>query len=851
MSKSTSMKNNLRPICNRNYKLAGVVCLLFTFWFFVLPAQAKYGGGTGEPNTPYLIADANHMQAIGADSNDWDKHFLLVNDIDLSGFTGEEFNIIGDFSGVFDGNNHTISNFTYNSTGTDYIGIFGYVDGASAEIRNLGLVDPNIDLGTGDYAGSLAGRCYRGNISGCYVKGGSISGDGYAIGGLVGRKDSDGVVMSDCYATCDVRGGWICGGLAGENLGLLTNCYATGDVLVTAVGAGGLVGLNHGAVFNSYATGNVSGGNDSWRLGGLVGVNANGGIINCYSIGDVTGGVDSGAHGGLVGSNGDLISNCYSVGYVNGSGAYVSSFGGLVGLADGGWYTSSFWDNAVNPDVNGIGNTSDPNVIGKSTAEMQTKSTFTDAGWDFATPVWKMVCEGCSYPELAWQEVKYGGGSGEPNDPYLICEPNHMQAIGADSNDWDKHFLLMADIDLSSYTGTQFNIIGTFIPPALFTGTFDGNGHKISNFTYKSPDAGYVGIFGAVGGPDTEAEIKNLTLVDPNVDVGSGGDAGSLVGFWFRVGTLSDCAVIGGSVKGIGGVGGLLGSNMYGNVIRCSSSADVTATTTEFGPAGGLIGINNFGSVSLCYSAGNVTSSNVAGGLIGAVGGSGSNTVNCYSMATVTGPDFVGGLVGYNGSPITNCYSVGSVSGPGDYVSGLVGATSGPVTASFWDVNTSGQSGPWAGTDLTTVEMQTESTFTSAGWDFVGEIANGPNDIWDICDGTNYPKLAWQIPLLGDFVCPDGVEMSDLAVLVGQWLLEKLSADTAGSQGDGFVNFLDWAVFANGWQSTTDVNDLAVFVGQWLQAGAYNADIAPVGSTDGMVNMADFGVLAGNWLAGL
>ena len=35
-----------------------------------LPAQGKYGGGTGEPTDPYQIRDANHMQAIGADSND-------------------------------------------------------------------------------------------------------------------------------------------------------------------------------------------------------------------------------------------------------------------------------------------------------------------------------------------------------------------------------------------------------------------------------------------------------------------------------------------------------------------------------------------------------------------------------------------------------------------------------------------------------------------------------------------------------------------------------------------------------------------------------------------------------------
>ena len=101
--------------------------------FFTLPAQAKYGGGTGEPNNPYLIYTAEQMNAIGADANDWDKHFKLMDDIDLASFTGTAFNIIGDrdnpFTGVLDGNGHIISNFSYTATERNYIGLFGYVKG--------------------------------------------------------------------------------------------------------------------------------------------------------------------------------------------------------------------------------------------------------------------------------------------------------------------------------------------------------------------------------------------------------------------------------------------------------------------------------------------------------------------------------------------------------------------------------------------------------------------------------------------------------------------------------------------------------------------------------------------------
>ena len=71
-------------------KLTIPLLVLLAISFSALPAQGKYGGGTGEPNDPYLIFDANQMNAIGADSNDWDMHFILMADIDLSGFDKKE-----------------------------------------------------------------------------------------------------------------------------------------------------------------------------------------------------------------------------------------------------------------------------------------------------------------------------------------------------------------------------------------------------------------------------------------------------------------------------------------------------------------------------------------------------------------------------------------------------------------------------------------------------------------------------------------------------------------------------------------------------------------------------------------
>ena len=43
---------------------------------------------------------------------------------------------------------------------------------------------------------------------------------------------------------------------------------------------------------------------------------------------------------------------------------------------------------------------------------------------------------------------KYAGGTGEPNDPYQIATAADLIALGNEPNDYDKHFILTADIDL-------------------------------------------------------------------------------------------------------------------------------------------------------------------------------------------------------------------------------------------------------------------------------------------------------------------------------------------------------------------------------------------------------------------
>lgn len=416
----------------RNSSLLGNITVLFASCCCCLPIHAKYGGGTGEPNDPYLIYDANHMQTIGTDSNDWDKCFKLMSDIDLGGFDGqdgrEEFNIIAPdmnyteygfqgtpFTGVFDGNGHAISKFTYYSPGKVCIGLFGCVGGGNAEVKNLRLTDPNVNAQY--YVGCLVGLLQGGTLSGCSAERASISA-GWTMGGLVGANSG---TISYCYFAGSVSGiSSEVGGLAGENWGgtiigcyfsgsvwghkdtgglvgyqeggTISNCYATGSVSAHDA-VGGLVGFGD-KISDCYATNSVDGNSG---VGGLLGYNV-GIISDCYATGSVDG--DSGV-GGLVGSNGLLfeqsyplagyIFNSYSIGIVQGT----VNVGGLVGEHMDGEISACFWDTETSEQTTSAGG------MGKTTAVMQALSTFASASWDFGTPVWVYYTGG--YPRLAWE----------------------------------------------------------------------------------------------------------------------------------------------------------------------------------------------------------------------------------------------------------------------------------------------------------------------------------------------------------------------------------------------------------------------------------------------------------------
>ena len=687
-------------------------------------APCKYNGGAGTPEDPYQIATAADLIALGETPEDYDKHFILTDNIDLDpnlpgrkvfdrAVIAPHLNLSdswpfegASFTGVFGGNGHKISRLTIK--GDDYIGLFGRL-GSGAIISNLGLEAVDVN-GTGMFAGGLAGWNECGSIAASHSTG-TVTGDDAYVGGLVGWNEYGSIATS--HSTSTVTGGVCVGGLVGWNEhGGITASYTSGRVTGQQF-VGGLVGSNHyGSVIASYSTSEAAG---TLHVGGLVGENHTGSIVSSYSTGTATG---YEYVGGLAGSSGGSVTTSYSTGTVSGN----VRVGGLVGLYSG-TITSSFWDMETSGQTTSDGGT------GLTTAEMQDIDTYLSAGWDFGDEILNGTCNYWQispghYPRLRYhfgENPVMPEGLGTAQQPYLIRDARDLGTV------WFKpmaHYSLDASVDLSGITWSM-----AVIP--WFGETFHGGDHTISHLTISG--GSHLGLFRQLS---EGANVSNLGL--EAVDINAMGDyVGGLVAF--NDGGNVAASYSTGTVSGHWHVGGLVGCNWSGTIIAGHSTAKVTGDAD----VGGLVGWVYEGSITSSYSTGAVSGDYMVGGLAGWNGY--GNIATNYSTGAIIGNSDVGGLVGANseGSIIAS-YSAGAVTGQ-EYIGGLVGSNrDGSIILGFWDIETSGQITSAGGMGKTTAEMQTTGTFLDVGWDFVGEMANGTEDIWWILEGQDYPRLWWE-----------------------------------------------------------------------------------------------------------
>jgi len=319
-----------------------------------------FAGGSGTKNDPYLIETAEQLNAIRKDSA---KYFKLIKDIDLSGwgnwipiggtpaYGGNGDNAFNkaqfgadSFRGQLDGNGHVISGMTIKineakpfmqeKSNDRYFGLMGYMSNglgnSDAGIRNLGLINFNIDVtysayseSLGIWAGAFATHALDATITNCYTANGKIS---------FNFTKAPGVDMS----TLNTQ--FMFGGLASEIAGCkVTKCFSGTDITVKSgdddnfyLIAGGLAAdIQKSDISECYNSGDItlplmdwSEGNSSVACGlfvyaekyGDLKAVENSTVTDCYNSGNLTANVASGlAYYGRTKCN-CAFTNCYNVG---------------------------------------------------------------------------------------------------------------------------------------------------------------------------------------------------------------------------------------------------------------------------------------------------------------------------------------------------------------------------------------------------------------------------------------------------------------------------------------------------------------------------------------------------------
>ena len=195
--------------------------------------------------------------------------------------------------------------------------------------------------------------------------------------------------------------------------------------------------------------------------------------------------------------------------------------------------------------------------------------------------------------------AQYEGGNGTAGSPYLILTAEQLNEIGTNPSHWNKHFKLIANINMNDVNEIDFNIIEEF------NGIFDGNNCIISNLRISSTLSANIGLFGTVDG-----EISNLGLINPNI-IAQGNNVGSLIGTLYH-GIITNCYARGVKVSGSTNIGGLIGTNT-GRVTLCWSSGNVSGDSY----VGGLSGLTDDGKLQECSSRAIVLGNRNVGGLVG------------------------------------------------------------------------------------------------------------------------------------------------------------------------------------------------------------------------------------------
>lgn len=221
--------------------------------------------GKGTANDPYLISNVAQLEYLRDQSNlgngQITAHAKLVNDIDLAYASASSWIPVSKsnaFAGTFDGNGHCIRNLYSSFYQGGYVGLFGYVNGAT--IKNL-TVEGVIESSCSNQ-GMIAGQSVGANFYNCVAKGRiNTSGSADYVGGITG---------------------WVTRN--SPSIPVVRSCASYVDIVSTGTFAGGIIGKSSNSIIMEACAnyGNVTG---KINVGGLMGYTdpkSDSHITNCY-----------------------------------------------------------------------------------------------------------------------------------------------------------------------------------------------------------------------------------------------------------------------------------------------------------------------------------------------------------------------------------------------------------------------------------------------------------------------------------------------------------------------------------------------------------------------------------------
>lgn len=588
-------------------------------------AAKGFERGNGDNSDPYIIKTAEQLAFLAEQVNGGEtyqgKYFQLEADLDLS---GSEWAPIGigeretggstvtkPFAGTFDGNNHKISGLTL-TAGLDDQGLFGC---SSGMIKNLGIENGNISIGSAERTGAICG---------------------YSTG-----------TIENCWNSADItgstEGGIYVGGICGYSTGTISGCLNTGDITANSF-IGGICGNTNRdtQISNCFNSGSVTG---KEQIGGIAGINLNY-ITFCINAGELTGEtkVYAVSHSDKVNGNeyarignsyynSDVFSPASDDNEVKGFSTVVLC-GGILNKYNK--FDETIWESgSITPDGSGKANMTYIRL--KNIPE---------------TPA-AMECDVFNF-----------GTESEPDwDTYtLITETQQFVDIGADKAKWNQNYVLGNDIDLESRTDVK--VIENYY------GKFSGNGHSIKNVYINEPEKSKVALFSEV---NSGSVIRDLTLDGGSIYGKERVGGIAVVNNGSLINCTNSCSVSG----EFGYVGGVCAYS-EGTLISCRNTGSVSytpGTHYEDGIIGGVCGYS-YGKISGCYNSGTVEGLEHAGGVCGI--SSDGEIENCYNSGAVSGTENVGGIcgTGNTGSEISGCFNSGEVTGTGN-IGGICGSISG------------------------------------------------------------------------------------------------------------------------------------------------------------------------------